>query len=158
MKKKVLLLFVVLLFGCGPNPRTYLDFQHAERFVPCPSDNIENPQQHAFVALQASLTEEDWVIEKLESEKFEVVARKCRSPHRGDYLELPDRLCSSVKFMVKSNAEIYAIFAKSNENHRRRAMVHQTYRWMETLERNYAEFRCYSEEKLAERTPVGRGR
>lgn len=146
-------LFTLLLIGCFYMPKkNYLDNQHPEHFIPCPSDTIESPAKHAFIAIQASLADNDWVLEKVDSGKMELVARKCIDPafRHTDYLKRNDIDCLSVKFMVKGTGDIYAITADKKKIHPHR--LEKAHSWMGSLNRNYSELRCYNDKKLLQRS------
>lgn len=148
---------LVLTLGCdGPYRGTYLDMQHGHRFLACPSEDIEDPKEHAFNALLASLADNNWVIEESSREKKTLTARVCKQypGAPGDYLKRADDTCASILFMVsKKNADVLA----ANEPDKRfySSFTYYIERYMRALDRTYAELRCYSKEELARRTPRG---
>lgn len=118
---------------------------------PCPADNIADVRHHAFLAIQSSLAETDWVIEKRKSESFQIVARKfiIGFKESGDFLTRSDSYCTSINFFVREDAVIYAV--RYDKRNLYKEMIGTTEDWVVNLERNYAELRCYSEELLKER-------
>ncbi|MBN2528416.1 MAG: hypothetical protein JXR76_18655 [Deltaproteobacteria bacterium] len=152
MKVVSLLLLIFTTAGCtGIYNGSYLDRDHAYVFHPCPADNIEDVRQHAFLAIQSSLADTDWVIEKRNSSQLQIAARKCVNCFKksGDFLSRYDGCCTSIEFSVEDDARISAV--RYNKRDLYKEMIDITEDWIVTLERNYAELRCYSDELLKER-------
>jgi hypothetical protein len=144
------LITVVALVGCA---QTYLDSAHAFRFIPCPSPDIESPRDRAFEAMISTLADNDWVLEGSSRQTLRIIGRKCTGAGvKGDYLKRPDSECVTINFIVQENSEVLAYNPAAKRM--RSSMSPETRKWMGDLDRTFAELRCYSGEKLRERSPV----
>jgi hypothetical protein len=137
----------ILATGCMTAYRgTFLDDKHAMHFKACPSDEISDPKAHAHDALIASLASLDWVLEPV-SRTDGVVARKCDiSSLEGDPLKADTNKCLIVRFSFWATGDIIAI--NPREQRMSSYIANFSEEWMNRLEREYAELRCYSKEEL----------
>ncbi len=150
----LLIIMVVMLPDCNqPYKGTYLDYKNAHQFLACPSEDISDPKDHAFDALLATLSDNNWVIEHSSREKKKLTARACRYyPNApGDYLKRKDNQCATIKFFVIENGDIMAANPKEKRFNSR--IQPKAKDWMKALDRTYSELRCFSKKELRRRSP-----
>ncbi|MBN2801681.1 MAG: hypothetical protein JXR91_01165 [Deltaproteobacteria bacterium] len=155
MRKLLLVLSLVFTaFGCaGPYTGPYMDYKHATRFNSCPLNGIENKREHAFFALQASLADVNWVIENIDTKSLMITAKACKKDNSlpADYLKRTDNGCASILFMVRENADIFAVIPKDKPVSSSMIKYYTLQDWMKALERVYSELHCFSDELLSDR-------
>ena len=142
---------VILFAGCATfSPfKIMVDNRSAIKLLPCPSDAIENPVEHSMFAIQSTIAEADWVIEKVESVNHVVGGRACLKPRNSqspDFLKRNDVGCASVSFKVESDGTIQMMIPKEKEVNLFLSRDFDS--WMIYLERVYSEVRCYNDETL----------
>lgn len=136
---------------------TYMTYDNAVLLSRCPSSGVGEPREHAFRAIQASLADVDWVLADVRAADLVVDARKCvpSNLYSPDYLKRVDGNCATVRFIVQKNADIHAVIPK--ERPAPRTVFRNLREWMFSLERNYAELRCYNDDVLNERVANQKG-
>lgn len=146
MKLQVIFLLLSLV-GCGSGNK-YLDASEPEKLMPCPTDALPDASQHAYLALQTTLSLENWVVENLNTSQFIVQSRKCirNLGETGDVLKRDDKECASLQFKVEHDG--YIIVRRVSSKDMEPKVEHTVYKWLEEIDQTYSEIRCYSEDLL----------
>ncbi|MBN2529141.1 MAG: hypothetical protein JXR76_22315 [Deltaproteobacteria bacterium] len=144
-----LLIYAVLFAACGPYEGPVLNSSDPKRFVPCQKPAQDDRERLSFDALTAVLKQNNWFIAAQNLETRIIDARKCKPSRRdkGHPMQREQDECLDVRFTISSSGAVTVINPPERRFYWK--IEPRVRNWMEKLEVDYSEVRCYDTQQLA---------
>jgi hypothetical protein len=155
MQVKPLLLFaacLVAITSCGPYEGPVLNANDPKRLVPCQQPAIEDRAHLSFEALDAVLLRNDWFIvsESLDTKTIE--ARKCKDTRSSrkaaqSAMDRHQSECLDIQFVISSSGAVTVVNPQEKRFYWK--IEPEVKGWIEDVEADYVQVRCYDTNALA---------
>ncbi|MBN2716367.1 MAG: hypothetical protein JXX14_10970 [Deltaproteobacteria bacterium] len=154
MRTATLLILIITLFyaGCGPYEGPVLNSSDPKRLVPCQKPAGDDRGMISYLALNAVLAQNGWFVVAQSPDSKLIDARKCKNRRFGSSnskhpMQRDKDECLDIRFTISSSGAVTLVNPPERRFYWK--IEPSVNDWLEQLEMDYNQVRCYNSQDLA---------